>query len=64
LVQFWYGTGLVGTVLLQDWYSWYSSVTVGRASGAGIGLVYMVQFCNSREGEWCRYRTGIVGTVL
>ena len=45
-------------------YSWYSSVTVGRASGLGTGLVYFVQFCNSREGEWCRYRNGIVGIVL
>ena len=37
---------------LQYWYIWYISVTVGRASGEGTGLVYMVQFSKSREGAW------------
>ena len=51
-------------VNLQDWCSWYSSVTGGRASGEVRGLVWLVQFCNMREGEWLWYRTGVVCTVL
>ena len=37
---------------VQDWCSWYSSVNVGRAIGECTGLVSLVQFFSSKDGDW------------